>query len=68
MESLRNTEEAMENTIKDEAFTQMAGGLETPTRANTRNEGSGAIQGEKRDQYGKKVLGSEVESKAFIVL
>ena len=52
MESLLNTEEAMENTIKnDETFTQTAGGLETPTRANDRNEASGAIQGEKRDQH-----------------
>jgi len=68
MESLRNTEEVMDITIKNEAFTQTAGGLETPTRANARNEGSGAIQGEKRDQDGKKVLGSEVEGKAFIVL
>ena len=58
----------MDNTIKNEVFTQTAGGLETPTRANDGNEGSGAIQGEKGDQGGKNVLGSEIEGKAFIVL
>ena len=58
----------MENTIKDEAFTQMAGGLETPKRANAKNENSRAIQREERDQDGKKILGSEVKGTAFIIL